>query len=43
MKGIVPHCLCPWEEKCPIVGVCGRKCAPLLVSVGGIVPYSWCP
>ncbi|CAI9550807.1 unnamed protein product, partial [Staurois parvus] len=24
---------------CPIVGVSGRNSAPLLVSVGGIVPY----
>ncbi|CAI9579428.1 unnamed protein product, partial [Staurois parvus] len=24
---------------CPIVGVSRRNCAPLLVSVGGIVPH----
>ncbi|CAI9583581.1 unnamed protein product [Staurois parvus] len=31
-----------WKTLCSIVGVSGRNSAPLLVSMGGIVPQRCC-
>ncbi|CAI9556429.1 unnamed protein product [Staurois parvus] len=38
---IVSYSWCKLEKECPIVGVSGKNIAPLLVSVGGIVPHGF--